>query len=156
MFLNFLTVEYYNPRKLRLMNIKTDEILTLKIFHNMRKLHKNLFFRGGGQFSWGQFSGGYFSWGTNFRGVIFLGALFPGAFFLKPSRAHISKSKRSFNVKSSTYYFNMKAEILTDFQICIRVPLRIILNWIRISYIIYMDSFWLPLFNTFLEGNNIC
>ena len=35
------------------------------------------------------------------------------------SRAHISKSKRCFNVKSSTCYFQMKAKILSDFQICI-------------------------------------
>ena len=40
------------------------------------------------------------------------------------SRAHISKSKRCFNVKSSTYYFLMKTKIFTDFQICISVPLK--------------------------------
>ena len=28
-------------------------------------------------------------------------------------------------VKSSTYYFHMKAEILADFQICISVPLNL-------------------------------
>ena len=40
-------------------------------------------------------------------------------------RAHIfSKSKRCFNVKSPTYCFHMKTEILADFQICISVPLR--------------------------------
>ena len=39
------------------------------------------------------------------------------------SRAHISKSRWSFNVKSSAYYFHMKTKILTDFQICISVPL---------------------------------
>ena len=39
------------------------------------------------------------------------------------SRAHISKSKRCFNVKSSTYYFHMKTKILADFQIYINVPL---------------------------------
>ena len=39
-------------------------------------------------------------------------------------RVHISKSKRCFNVKSSTYYFHMKKKILADFQICISVPLR--------------------------------
>ena len=36
---------------------------------------------------------------------------------------HISKSKRCFNVKSSTYCFHMKSKILVDFQICISVPL---------------------------------
>ena len=41
------------------------------------------------------------------------------------SRAHISKSKRYFNVKSSTYYFHMKTKILAYFQICISVPLII-------------------------------
>ena len=39
------------------------------------------------------------------------------------SRAHISKTKRCFNVKSSTYYFHMKTKILVDFQICLSVPL---------------------------------
>ena len=39
------------------------------------------------------------------------------------SRANISKSKKYFNVKSSTYYFHMKTKILADFQICISVPL---------------------------------
>ena len=35
------------------------------------------------------------------------------------------KSKRCFNVKSSTYHFYTKKEILADFQICISVPLKI-------------------------------
>ena len=39
------------------------------------------------------------------------------------SHAHILKSERCFNVKSSTYYFHMKTNKLADFQICIRVPL---------------------------------
>ena len=39
------------------------------------------------------------------------------------SHAHISKSERCFNVKSSTYYFHMKTNKLAEFQICIRVPL---------------------------------
>ena len=43
LFLNFLTNEYYNPRKLRLTKIKIDEIFTVRIFHNMRKLHKIFF-----------------------------------------------------------------------------------------------------------------
>ena len=33
------------------------------------------------------------------------------------SRAHTSKSKNCFNVKSSTYCFHMKTKILADFQI---------------------------------------
>ena len=40
------------------------------------------------------------------------------------SRARISKSKRCFIVKSSTYYFHMKTKILADFQICISVPFK--------------------------------
>ena len=36
----------------------------------------------------------------------------------------ISKSKRCFKVKSSTYYFHMKTKMLADFQICISVPLK--------------------------------
>ena len=39
------------------------------------------------------------------------------------SRAHISKNKRYFNAKSSTYHLHMKQKILADFQICISVPL---------------------------------
>ena len=30
-------------------------------------------------------------------------------------------------MKSSTYYFHMKAKILADFQICISVPLKLAL-----------------------------
>ena len=40
------------------------------------------------------------------------------------SRAHISKNKRRFNVKSSTYYFHMKTKMLADFQICISTSLE--------------------------------
>ena len=40
------------------------------------------------------------------------------------SRAYISKSKRCFNVKSSTYYFHMKTKLFADFQIYISVPLK--------------------------------
>ena len=36
---------------------------------------------------------------------------------------HISKNKRCFNVKFSTYYFHMKTKILTYFQVYIGVPL---------------------------------
>ena len=43
--------------------------------------------------------------------------------FSHNSRAHISKSKRRLNAKSSTYYFHMKTKILADSQICISVPL---------------------------------
>ena len=56
--------------------------------------------------------------------------------FFTYSRAHISKNKRCFNVKSSTYYFHMKTKILTNFQICISVPLTLTLNSEA-----YLDSF---------------
>ena len=39
------------------------------------------------------------------------------------SLAYISKGKIYFNVKSSIYYFHMKTKILTDFEMCISVPL---------------------------------
>ena len=34
------------------------------------------------------------------------------------------RSKRCFNVKTSTSYFHTKMKILVDFQICISVPLK--------------------------------
>ena len=37
----------------------------------------------------------------------------------------ISKNKRRSNVKSSTFHFHIKTKILTDFQICISVPLSL-------------------------------
>ena len=40
------------------------------------------------------------------------------------SSAHISESKRLFNMKSSTYYFLIKTKVLVDFQIFISVPLK--------------------------------
>ena len=46
--------------------------------------------------------------------------------FSHMSRAHVSKSKICFNVKSSTYYFHTKTKILAGFQICIGVPLTIV------------------------------
>ena len=63
---NFLTDEYYNPRKLRLTKIKINEIFTAKIFHDTKKLYKILFLEGGGAI---------------FRVTIFLGANFPGGNF---------------------------------------------------------------------------
>ena len=50
--------------------------------------------------------------------------------FLHISRTRISKRKRCFNVKSSTSCFHVKAKILTDFEICISVPL-IYLNFLQ-------------------------
>ena len=34
------------------------------------------------------------------------------------------RKKRCCNLKSSTYYFDMKTKALADFQICISVPLK--------------------------------
>ena len=54
--------------------------------------------------------------------------------------AHISKSERCFNVKSSTYYFHMKTKILADFQICITVPLIQFLSFLKL----FINPFYLP------------
>ena len=43
--------------------------------------------------------------------------------FAHISRAHNSQGKGCSNVKSSTYYFHLKAKILADFEIYISVPL---------------------------------
>ena len=48
------------------------------------------------------------------------------------SRVHISKRKRCFNAKFSTYFFHMKIKILADFQIYISVPFsKAIILWYR-------------------------
>ena len=38
----------------------------------------------------------------------------------------MSKNKRSYNAKSSAYYFYVKTKISVEFSICISVPLRMI------------------------------
>ena len=43
------------------------------------------------------------------------------------------KSKMCFNMKSSAYYFHMKTKLLTDFQICISVPLTVFLFVIAVA-----------------------
>ena len=50
--------------------------------------------------------------------------MFVNKLFIYLKNAHISKSKRCFNVKFSTYYFHIKTNTMVDFQICISVPLR--------------------------------
>ena len=52
------------------------------------------------------------------------------------SRAHNSKSKSYFNVKSSKNYLHMKVKILADFQIGISVPLISFLTYylVRITH----------------------
>ena len=94
---NFLTNEYFNPRKSRLTKIKINEIFSAKMFHNMKKLYKILFLGGWRQFSGGEeggraaifleglFPGGKFPSGT-FPGGIFPGGIFPGDIF--PSTAY--------------------------------------------------------------------
>ena len=52
---------------------------------------------------------------------MFVNKLFTRANF---SCAHISKTKRCFNMKPSIYHFHMKTKILADLQICISVPLK--------------------------------
>ena len=82
---NFLTGEYYDPRKLRLAKIKINEIFTSKIFHNMKKLYKILFLVGGG--GGGNTPGGNFP-GGNFAGGNFPGGLISGGHF---SMGHFSR-----------------------------------------------------------------
>ena len=79
---NFLTDKYYNPQKLRLTKITISEnYIFTAIFHNMKKLLQNTFFRGGGgQFSRGNFPGGFIS-GGSFPGGIFPGGIFPSTDF---------------------------------------------------------------------------
>ena len=56
------------------------------------------------------------------------------------SRAHISKRRMYFNVKSLAYYFHVKANILADFQICISVPL---ISWSKTKiFIDHNDKIW--------------
>ena len=83
------------------------------------------------------------------------------------SRAHISKSKRCFNVKSSTNFFYIKTRISADFQIWISVPLkflcRIILpiSWIYLQMIFLVfvyycqvcKSYWYVKTHSFLYNS---
>ena len=87
---NFLTDEYYNPRKLRLTKIKINEVFTTKIFfHNMKKLYRNTFFRRRGTiFLGGLFPGGNFPAGT-FPRAIFPGGIFPGGIFPSTKVFHL-------------------------------------------------------------------
>ena len=61
MMKHLLTDEYYNPRKSRLTKFRCDNILTVKVSHNMN---------------------GIFS-GSKFLGVNLPGVIFPGAFLLE-------------------------------------------------------------------------
>ena len=55
------------------------------------------------------------------------------------SRAQILKSERCFHVKSSTYRFHMSTKILTDFQICISVPLPFV-QFYRYYYQVHQST----------------
>ena len=61
------------------------------------------------------------------------------------SRAHMSKGKRCFNVKSAIYYFQMKTKIFADFPFCISVPLRILRRklciWSHLLKKSFMENF---------------
>ena len=50
--------------------------------------------------------------------------MFVNKLFTYLTCAYLRKSKRCFNVKSSTYYFHVKTKISADFQTCISVPLN--------------------------------
>ena len=72
------------------------------------------------------------------------------------SHAHVSESKRCFNVKSSTYCFHMKTKILADFQICISVPLKIIKsNFLRFAPMEFILNHFNEIFISHLEHFNI-
>ena len=50
--------------------------------------------------------------------------MFVNKLFTYLTCAYLRKSKRCFNVKSSTYYFHVQTKISADFQTCISVPLN--------------------------------
>ena len=64
---------------------------------------------------------------ANFQHILLFLNAYKQVFYI--SRAYTSKSKSCFNMKSSTYYFHMKAKILADFQICISVPLMFLFQF---------------------------
>ena len=73
------------------------------------------------------------------------------------SRAHISKIKRCFNVKSAAYYFHRKTKVLTDFQFCISVPLSraytmkfFFHRWLNFSFGSFLSTF-----NTSIQLANV-
>ena len=53
--------------------------------------------------------------------IFYCFGMFVNILFTYLTCAHL-KSKRCLNVKSSTYFFQMKTDILLDLQICISVP----------------------------------
>ena len=46
-------------------------------------------------------------------------------------------------MKSSTYYFHLKTKILTDFQICISVPLKPLNNFMRVEWFSHVKCFYI-------------
>ena len=71
----------------------------------------------------------------------------------------ISKSKRYFSMKSSTYYFHIKTKVLTDFQICIRVPLNIwelrILKILKYYVYFFLCTLYFILVLTLVERKSV-
>ena len=61
--------------------------------------------------------------------------------------AYISKSKQRYNAKPSAYYFYMRAKILSDFCICISVPLkRKISELLESKLILRASKKWRPIY----------
>ena len=54
------------------------------------------------------------------------------------SKEHLwtAASERYFNAKSSTYYFHIKMKIISDFQICISLPLNNKVAGLRVGKLI--------------------
>ena len=69
--------------------------------------------------------------------IFYCFSMFVNKFFIYLTCAYL-KSKRCFDVKSSTYYFHMKTKILADFQICINFPLRYISNDLSVQLAKYL------------------
>ena len=119
---NFLTDKYYNPQKLRLTKIKISEIFTA-IFHNMKKLLQNTFFRGGG----GQFPRGEIFWGAIFLGALFPrgtfpGGIFPGGIFSRgifPSTNFFNYRKIWFHVNGVNNFFIILCLVMLIYIFCI-------------------------------------
>ena len=73
--------------------------------------------------------------------------MFVNKFFIYLTCAYL-KSKRCFDVKSSTYYFHMKTKILADFQICINFPLRYISNDLSVQLAKYLLKLLVMIFES--------
>ena len=76
------------------------------------------------------------------------------------SHVYISKSKMCFNVRSSSYYFHMKAKRLADFQIFISVPIATNYNFysffINEKFLKCLKPLWKHLFPTRVNVSTSC